>query len=547
MKTKPSIAYICMEFGIDDSIISYSGGLGILAGDTIKSASDMGLDFVGISLLYKNGYFKQIIDENGNQISIEDSWDYAHQLTLIHSNLETTIGSIPTKFNVWQKQIKGIMSHSTLLFLDFDIEGNTPEIRAISNRLYPEDKHINLLQHLAIGYASLDVYKVVKGELPQIVHINESHSAFCTIRMLKEMSAEEVKNRLVFTTHTPVDAGHVRYTIHEIQSIIGDDIALIDTSLRVGNQINLSELALFYAKIANAVSKKHREISQTMFPNNKIEYITNGVHHLTWASTGTSALFDRYISDWRLSPSHLRQALIIPEEEILETHNQNKKALKDFIQKETGVELDTSVFTIGFARRSAFYKRNDMIFSNVERLNRIAQSVGGMQFVFAGKAHPQDRDGQNYIKNIYAISKQCNNLIRVLYIPNYSISLSQLLVSGVDLWLNNPIVPLEASGTSGMKASLNGIPNLSTFDGWWREGAYEDRTGWTIGGGCEGELCYPIELEEMYSKLESKILPLYYNDKQKWASIMKQCIALNASYFNSQRMLEEYIIRAYLK
>jgi starch phosphorylase len=547
MNHYPSIAYICLEFGLEDTIKTYAGGLGILAGDTIKTAADLHLPFIGISLLYKNGYFKQSVDEQGNQSAENDVWDWSKILHKEIDSLKIVIGQQILYVHVWSYQIKGQQGSVPLYFIDTDHPDNPEEFRKVSDRLYAPDHHIRLLQQLVIGYGAIQVYERLTKTLPEIIHINESHAAYSIVYLLKKLNEEDVKNRFVFTTHTPVTAGHSKHNVEELTGLLGTDLTYIDTTLTKDGVLNLSELAIFYSKYTNAVSYMHREVTKHMFPESHVEAITNGVHPQTWVSHAMQKVFDQHIPEWRIDTDHLRKSLIIPDEEIDKAHKISKNELCYYIDTYRHKKLDPTIFTIGFARRFAEYKRNDLIFTDYNRLNEIGKKYGSLQLVFSGKAHPNDTKGQEYIRNIVNIAHEKFDYLNVVYIPNYGIEISKLLVSGVDLWLNNPVVPMEASGTSGMKASMNGIPNLSTIDGWWKEGSFEGLTGWNIGGSCEGEDCSKEEIEQMYDKLENHILPIYYEDKQHWINIQKHCIAMNGSYFHTKRMMEEYLLKGYLQ
>jgi len=547
MSHYPKIAYICLEFGINDDIKTYAGGLGILAGDTIKTAADLNLPFVGISLLYKNGYFKQIVDEEGNQTTLDDTWDWRSILLPVIDEMEVTVGDITLKISVLKAIIEGQNGSVPLYYINLDHPENPPEYRAISDRLYPQDQEVKRLQQIVIGYSSLQVYRRVVGEDPEIIHINESHAAYSILHLLQSMSKKEVRERFVFTTHTPVTAGHEKHLIEDVRHILGDDLDLLDSDLTSDGVLNLSEISIFYSKYTNAVSKKHKEVTEEMFPGAPVASITNGVHPQSWISHNFQELFDKHLPDWRSDPAHLRKALVIPDNEISGAHGKSKDELHYYIDKRCGIKLDNTKLTIGFARRSAYYKRNDLIFTDYERLNAIGEKFGMIQLVFAGKAHPNDKVGQSYIKKIIEYSKMECDFLNVVYIPDYGMEVSKLLVAGVDVWLNTPIVPMEASGTSGMKAAMNGVPSFSTIDGWWKEGSFEHLTGWNIGNGCEGSDCSEHDIEDLYSKLENVLLPTFHDNPSQWLNIQKHAIALNGSYFNTKRMMEEYLNTAYLR
>lgn len=369
--------------------------------------------------------------------------------------------------------------------------------------------------------------------------MNEGHSSLLTLELLKELGdIEKVRQLCVFTTHTPVPAGHDQFSYDLVNNLLGDFISQ-DTLKEIGgkDRLNMTLLALNLSKYINGVAKKHGEVSKEMFPGYPIDSITNGIHSYTWTHKAFKNLFDKYIPGWAVDPFTLRYAISIPEEEIWQAHLEAKKEVIDYINKETNSGFDYETFTIGFARRATLYKRADLIFSDLDRLVSISKT-GKFQLVFSGKAHPKDFSGKELIKKVFGISKMLRGKIKIAYLENYDIEIAKLLVSGVDLWLNTPLRPNEASGTSGMKAAHNGIPSLSILDGWWIEGCIEGITGWAI----ESE----NEIGSLYKKLEN-IVSLFYSHKDKYKQIMRSTIAFNASFFNTHRMVSEYVLNAYLE
>jgi glycogen phosphorylase len=310
--------------------------------------------------------------------------------------------------------------------------------------------------------------------------------------------------------------------------------------------LNMTELALRLSGFVNAVSMRHREITCAMFPKQNISAITNGVHASTWASAPFATLYDHHLPEWRCDNNYLRYALGIPLAEIRQAHTQAKKELLQQVRWLTGVQLDEKIFTLGFARRATGYKRGDLIFTNRDRLKQIARQAGPIQLIYAGKAHPRDEGGKAIIRRIFEAAAALANDVRVVYLENYDMALGKLLCSGVDVWLNTPLRPQEASGTSGMKAALNGVPSFSVLDGWWVEGHIEGVTGWAIGDSAEGENDADFEASSLYQKLEMVILPLYYKEPEQLAKVMRSAIALNGSWFNTQRMIFQYLRNAYV-
>jgi starch phosphorylase len=389
-------------------------------------------------------------------------------------------------------------------------------------------------------------------------HLNEGHSALLTLQLLErqldgrqhfeleDSDIETVRQRCVFTTHTPVPAGHDKFPIEMVRTVLGDErVALLEGCGGVyEGMLNMTHLALHLTRFVNGVAMRHREVSRSMFPDYPIDSITNGVHARTWTGPAFAALFDKRIPEWRRDNLYLRYAVGIPLQEIRDAHAESKATLIEEVFTRTGVTLDPAVMTIGFARRATPYKRADLIFSDVERLATIARKVGKMQIIFGGKAHPHDGGGKELIRRIFAADERLRGLVEVVYLENYEMALAAKMVAGVDLWLNNPMKPLEASGTSGMKAAMNGVPSFSVLDGWWVEGHVEGVTGWSIGGP-DAETDPSADALDLYIKLERVILPLFYGLPFAYAEVMRSAISLNGSFFTTQRMVRQYVHNAY--
>ncbi|MFQ6077968.1 MAG: alpha-glucan family phosphorylase, partial [Thermodesulfobacteriota bacterium] len=383
-------------------------------------------------------------------------------------------------------------------------------------------------------------------------HMNEGHSSLLTLELLNERRREEepiwdfetVRDLCVFTTHTPVPAGHDKFSYDLVKEILGEFVPYDILKMVAGDDLlNMTLLALNLSEYINGVAKKHGEISQTMFPGYPIDSITNGVHSCTWTGESFRRLYDQYIPGWAKDPYSLRYALSIPKQEIWSAHVEAKLRLIDYVNDHAGVGLDPEIFTIGFGRRATPYKRADFVFSDINKLINITNTVGRIQFVFTGKAHPKDGPGKELIKKIFYLSQELHQHINIVYLENYDMELGKFITSGVDLWLNTPQKPNEASGTSGMKAAHNGAPSLSILDGWWIEGCIEGITGWSIGSALK-----PVqnEAQELYDKLENIIIPMFYKDREKWINIMQHSIAINASFFNTHRMVQQYVSNAYI-
>jgi starch phosphorylase len=447
-----------------------------------------------------------------------------------------------------------------LIFLDTDHEENSPADRGLTDFLYGGDQRYRLCQEALLGLGGVAMLRALGRTDLEVFHMNEGHSALVTLALLEESigtaagrrfsesEIEAVRRRCVFTTHTPVPAGHDRFPSDLVYQVLGEQRANLLAQLQLINgSLNMTELALRLSGFVNGVSMRHAEVSRSMFPNHGIDAITNGVHAATWTSAPFAALFDRYFPGWRGDNRYLRYAVGIPHSQIRQAHGEAKKELLHQVRWLTGGQLDEKVFTIGFARRATGYKRGDLLFTNIDRLKQIAQQAGPMQLIYAGKAHPRDEGGKEIIRRIFEAAAALAKDVRVVYLQNYDMALGKLLCSGVDVWLNTPLRPQEASGTSGMKAALNGVPSLSVLDGWWIEGYIEGVTGWAIGDPGVTENDSGAEATSLYEKLERVILPLYYKEPDRYAQIMRSAIALNGSFFNTQRMLWQYVQNAYTR
>lgn len=536
------VAYFSMEIGLEKDIKTYSGGLGILAGDTVKSNADVDSNFVGVTLLYRKGFMKQEIDENGWQQERPDPWNPDEKLEKLDSQVTVEIKGEKIDVAAWKRTVTGIEGEVDVLFLDTDLESNSDYARKITDRLYLGGQEYRLAQEAVLGIAGKRMLDEL-GLNPRKYHMNEGHSSLLVTELLMNMSEEEVKNKLAFTTHTPVPAGHDVFYEDNVEKILTDRKSLLREK-GFYKELNTTKLALKYSSYNNAVSKKHEEVSNEMFPDQDIDYITNGVHSFTWTSKYFQDLFDKEIPLWRENPDRLSQAKKLKDNEVWKAHMKSKKELKNYVESVQDKQFDAETFTIGFARRATGYKRATLIFQDLEKLERLSQRFEGLQIVMAGKAHPDDTQGKKMIQKLFNYMEMLEN-VDLIFIPEYNMETGLRLVSGVDLWLNNPKRGKEASGTSGMKAAHNGIPQLSVLDGWWLEGHIEDKTGWSIGEEyVQGEDEDEVDSKSIYRKLE-KIMALYQDERQEWIEIMKNCITSNASYFNTQRMVEEYITQAY--
>ncbi len=554
------IVYFSMEIALANDIPTYSGGLGILAGDTLRSAADAGLPMAAVTLLYRKGHFDQQFDAQGNQTASPTSWNPEAVLEPLDVHATVTIEGRKVALRAWQYSIRGLGGGIVpVILLDSALPENTAADQGLTERLYVGDDRYRLCQEVVLGIGGMEILRALGGRRVINYHMNEGHASLLTISLLesqlrgrpsKDVTAEDlesIKRRCVFTTHTPVPAGHDHFPRDLVHSVLGEKrTELIDKlGCFTDGVLNMTYLGLRCSHYINGVAMNHAEITRGMFAGYTIHAITNGVHATTWTSPPFQALFDKHFSEWRRDNNYLRYAIGIPLDEIQNAHAQAKKNLLDEIRKVSSVELDPKVLTLGFARRAATYKRADFLFSDTERLKSIVRRAGPIQVIYAGKAHPQDEPGKALIRRVFEQIAALKDSIRMVYVPNYDMHWGQLITSGADVWLNTPLKPREASGTSGMKAALNGVPSFSVPDGWWPEGHVEGVTGWDISMKANSET-EPDEASSMYEKLEFTIVPMFYKRPKSYAEVMRHSIALNGSFFNTQRMLAEYVLNAYV-
>jgi len=558
-----SVAYFSMEVGIDERICTYSGGLGVLAGDTIRSAADLKVAMVAVTLLYHKGYFRQRLEADGWQREEPDSWAVEELLQEEPQRICVPVEGRTVHLRAWRYDVKGAGGYTVpIFFLDADLPDNSDWDRGLTQSLYGGDEHYRISQEVILGIGGVRMLRALGYKDISTFHLNEGHAALLTLELLDDAAkeagresviqedAESVRNRCVFTTHTPVPAGHDKFPLDLARKVIGerDDFFGLEGVLYEGKILNMTYLALNLSRYINGVAQKHGEVSRLMFAGYTIDAITNGVHAATWVSGPFRELFDRHIPIWRQDNFSLRNTLGIPREELWNAHMQCKKQLMDFVNRETKAIMDENILTIGFARRATPYKRADLLFQDMARLRRISNEVGKIQVIYGGKAHPRDSEGKELIKRIFGARHELHHAIMVVYLENYNMTLGTLITSGVDPWLNTPEPPMEASGTSGMKASLNGVPNLSILDGWWIEGHIEGLTGWSIGESIHGkgdERDNTLDASSLYDKLEHAVVPLFYKDRERFMDMMAYSIAINGSFFNTQRMVQEYVLNAY--
>ena len=557
---QPHVAYFSMEIALESGLPTYAGGLGVLAGDTLRSCADLGLAVCAVTLVHRQGYFRQQITASGEQRERPDPWRPEDRLEPLAAHVALEIGGKTVQLRAWRYRITGARGAEIPVYLlDADLPENAAEHRRLTDRLYGGDDAYRLGQELVLGVGGVRMLRALGHRELRRFHLNEGHAALAIPELIEELGAvrgadlaarlEQVRSRCVFTTHTPVPAGHDRFPARLWQNIVGERIALRLAQLGVRDELNLTQVALSGARFVNGVAMRHGEVSRTMFPGHPIRSVTNGVHLATWAAPSFGALYDRHIPHWRSDAFSLRHATAIALEPIEAAHADAKARLLEAVRERTGRALDPSALTLGFGRRATAYKRATLVLRDWAALRRIRAS-GPLQLVFAGKAHPNDAEGRRIIHEIHRIAHKMGDELAIVFLAGYDMNLCALLVAGCDVWLNTPVPPLEASGTSGMKAAVNGVPSLSVLDGWWVEGCIEGVTGWAIGNDHEGSE-WPagerdrLHASQLYEKLESVVVPCFYRDRERFLRIMRHAIAINASHFNTQRMVQEYLFEAY--
>jgi len=562
---KATVAYFSMEIGVSSSIPTYAGGLGVLAGDTIRSAADLEINMVAVTLLHRYGYFLQHLDDTGWQTEEPNFWSIEEQLEQLPVTITVKIENRDVQVRAWRYQVKGISGYKVpVYFLDTDVASNSQIDRNLTHYLYGGDTNYRLCQEIVLGIGGVKMLRKLGYSHIDRFHMNEGHASLLVIELLAEDAKAlngntinknvmaSVHEKCVFTTHTPVQAGHDQFPFEIADRFLQQYpiYAQLDKETIGTTSLNLTSLALNNSYYINGVAKKHREVSQKMYAHYVIHAITNGVHTAKWASDAHHHLFDKFIPGWQEDNTSLRCAISIPLDDIWNAHIEAKKELLEYINEFSPSSFDIDTLTIGFARRVTLYKRHDLLFYDIEKLNQIAESTGELQIVFAGKAHPHDLPGKDIIQKLYRLKYKLNPKIKFIFLNDYNIGLGKLLTAGVDLWLNTPLAPQEASGTSGMKAAINGVPSFSILDGWWVEGCIENITGWSIG---DGELHTSIteinrmDADHLYNKLQNVIMPKYYQDRSAYIEVMRHCISINASYFNTERMLNQYVTKAYFR
>jgi glycogen phosphorylase len=546
-----TVASFVMEIGLENEIPTYSGGLGVLAGDAAFSFADLGFPAVFVTLLYKLGYTSQKLDRSAGQIDLDAPWNYRKLLTPLGTVVDVEISGKVQKVGAWQYLIRG-RRDVPVIFLDTDIEGNEPATREISGRLYGGDHWHRLMQEMVLGVGGYRMLQAM-GRPIDLYHLNESHAALLVVELLRQhRDIAEVRKRCVFTAHTPVPAGYDAFSLTMIkEAFMHYDWMNWEAEVTPQREIDLSRIAVKYSSVTNAVSLKHRYVSERVLNHGKVEYVTNGVYHRRWVHDELKKIYDKHIPGWEETPALLVRAMELPTAALEGAHLRAKAELTDMLFQSTGTEFSKDHLLIGLAKRVTAYKRNGLILTDLDRLVGIAEKRGPIQIILAGKTHPRDDVGKALLRNILEKIEKVRartDKVRIAFLENHDLRKVRALVAGCDVWLNNPRRPLEACGTSGMKAAMNGVLNFSVYDGWWLEGGVEGVNGWGIGRRApwddlseDGD----SDLEDLYVKLSESILPTYYNEKEKWWTMAKTSIATVGPAFNSYRMINEYEAKVY--
>ncbi len=558
-----AVAYFSMEIALDPAMPTYSGGLGVLAGDTVRSFADLGVSAIGVTLVHRRGYFRQSLADDGTQREAPVEWPVEASTEALEPRVSVDLEGRTVRIRAWRYRVRGANGAEVPVYLlDTDLPENSVKDRRLTDTLYGGDERHRLCQETVLGVGGLRMLRALGHRSIRRFHLNEGHAALAVMELMEEVAGPdpsdqelaaklaEVRRQCVFTTHTPVPAGHDRFPRALVDQVLGYRRRRLLRAFDGRPVVNMTDVALRASHFVNGVAMRHGEVSRGMFPDYPIRSITNGIHPATWASPPFQALFDRHVPEWRRDAFSLRYAVGIPAEEIWQAHRAAKRTLIERVAREGGQGFDPEAFTLGFARRATAYKRAALLFREPERLAAIAKEHGPLQLVFAGKAHPRDQEGKELIRAVLDARGDLGPGISLVYLPDYDWELGRVLVAGCDAWLNTPVPGLEASGTSGMKAALNGVPSLSVLDGWWIEGCMEGVTGWAVGDDDDTRRLSPAELDLLhadclYEKLETEVLPGFYRRPERFRAIMRSAIALNASFFNTHRMVLQYLYEAY--
>lgn len=545
-----SVAYFTMEIGLKSSIPTFAGGLGILAADLMRACSDLGTEAACITGCWRYGYLRQRLKPDGSQVYEEVDWDPATELTRLPRTISVSVEGRDVRVGCWELKLQGEKGIVPVYFLDTDLPENTPEDRSITKHLYGGDLAMRIKQEIVLGIGGVRMLRALGYDSIDNFHLNEGHSAFLTLELLRERGYQDSRVRAAcsFTTHTPVKAGHDVFPYDLASRALGDLMPWHIKKLAGEDALSMTQLAMNLSHITLGVSRVHAQVSRRLLENSQIGYVTNGVHHIEWASPEMQNLFDQYIPGWRGNPALLAEhCRDLPDNPLWEAHMAAKRRLLALVNAHSDVHFDENRLTIASARRIVPYKRPELLYANLRRLQEVAH--GKLQLIHAGNAHPFDGFSQDVIRHIIERSQELKGIVDIVYLPNYNPDLAKLLVSGADVWLNTPMRLHEASGTSGMKACLNGVLNLSTLDGWWVEGYEKDNeAGWRIGPLAEAlgpDDTRQIDAEDLYTQLQYEVIHEYeYPQRARWIRRMKRAIGLIGT-FSAQRCIEEYQTKAW--
>ncbi len=552
MNNDKKIAYFSMEIAIKSDIPSYSGGLGVLAGDMIRSAADLEIPMVAVALTYSGGYFYQVVNLEGWQQERELRWEFTDEFTKSEKTAVIEVYGKPLNVQCWRYDVVGKTGHRIPLYLlETHIEGNEDWMKDLSRRLYDSQRpEIRLMQEMVLGMGGIRILDLHGLDNLESYHMNEGHAAFVALELLNRFGGNvgKVRDRCLFTTHTPVPAGFDAFPYSLVEDVFRDQLPKNIREFAGDNELNMAQLAANLSGYINAVSRRHQKVSERLFPEKKIDYVTNGINTQRWVSRYLRELYNRSFPGWDQRPEKFKNIFQLNSVALWTAHQRAKLDLLDYEKSHSHVLLDSKLLTIGWGRRITEYKRPTLIFKDLDRLGKMAK--GKVQFIFAGKTHPRDEWGKKLIKDLHEASENLwrKYKVRVAFLENYDMDLAKLMLAGSDLWLNTPRCTMEASGTSGMKAALNAVPHFSSRDGWWVQGIEMDaNAGWVFGPEISGFECpadEPSEVNEIYNILEKEIIPMYYERRNEWIERMKCSVKL-VSYFNTHRMVQEYASQAW--
>jgi starch phosphorylase len=560
------VAYFSMEVMLETDIPTYAGGLGVLAGDLLRSCADLKVPAVGISLVYSGKFMKQIVHPDGSQEFEERDWQKSDQLQQLPDQVKIIIDNTEVTVGCWRYDIVGLDEFVVPVYLlDLDLMENPQWIREITQNLYDVSKdYYRISQEIVLGIGGVKMLRQLGYHDIKTYHINEGHGSLATLELLAEnnYSDDAVRKLCVFTTHTPMPEGHDKFGYDFVFKYAGKYLPWHIRNLAGNDCLNMTLLGMNLSHASLAVSAKHQKVSEHLFPGYHFGYVTNGVHHRTWVGSYVQDLFEHYIPGWLQDPSLLKNAVEkLPDDALWLVHKESKNELITYVNKHmpnvlpyVGYEMkpwdyfDTHTLTISLARRPVAYKRPLLIYKDIERLARIG--AGKIQIIQCGRSHPHDPISQDFIHQIIEISNRLKGVMKIAFLENYSPKITRQLVAGTDVWLNTPRRPLEASGTSGMKAAANGVLNFSVLDGWWIEGyAADPLAGFAIGPSddrVEPDNDDNADAVDLYNLLETEVVPLYYDRRPEWIKRMKHAISL-AGFFNTHRCLSEYQQKAWNK